>query len=63
MSNSDKAYKRKPSRLCRAQLLPMYRPAAHDPRPSPTMNVERTMETSAVVTENRAIAKRSQTTS
>src|SRR5580692_10241747 len=46
------------SRYRRARI-----PEPHEPRPSPTMNAERTIETSAVVTPNWAMARRTHTIS
>ena len=39
------------------------RPAAQEPRPMPDINMDKTAETTGVVTPNCAIARRSQTSS
>ena len=50
--------------VCRElPYLRVRRPLAQEPRPSPAIKLERTMETSGVVTPNCAMARRSQTSS
>ena len=43
--------------------LQIRRPLPHEPRPSPAMNIEITIEVRAVVTPNWAMASRNQTIS
>src|SRR6266849_5491903 len=63
ISNSLKAYNRNGGNRTGSPYLRIKTPLPQEPAPSPAMNVESTIETSAVVTPNWAIARRSQTSS
>src|SRR5215469_9617709 len=63
MSNSATAYRRSTGNLIRSAWRRRRTPVPQEPKPSPAMNVDRTIEVSAVVTPNCATARRSQTSS
>src|SRR6266404_1983054 len=61
--SSQRAYRRSGGKAGLVSKRLISAPAAHEPTPSPAMNMERTTETRAVVTPNWAMARRSQTSS